>query len=58
MWSKERFVTFIEDLESNACLRDVHCADYKNLIENGDTIIFSQKHMKSALSKMKKIANL
>jgi hypothetical protein len=30
MWSKERVFTLTEDLHSNACLWDVHCADYKN----------------------------
>jgi ASC-1-like (ASCH) protein len=54
MWSNERVVTFIEDLESNARLWDVHCADYKNRNKKGDTIIFLQKNMKSALSKLRK----
>jgi hypothetical protein len=43
MWSKERIATFIEDLQSNACLWDVHCADYKNCNKKGDAIIFLKK---------------
>jgi hypothetical protein len=30
MWSNEKFRIFIEDLQSSACLWNVHCADYKN----------------------------
>jgi hypothetical protein len=42
-WSKERVVTFIEDLQFSACLWGVHCADCKNRNKKGDASIFLQK---------------
>jgi hypothetical protein len=43
MWSIERVLTFIEDFQSNACLWDVHHADYKNCIKKSDAIDFLAK---------------
>jgi hypothetical protein len=43
MWLKERFLAFIEDLQSSACILDVHCADYKNHNKKGDAIDFLAK---------------
>jgi hypothetical protein len=41
MWSNERVLTVIEDLQSNdACLWNVHCADYKNRNNKGNAIDF------------------
>jgi hypothetical protein len=40
MWSNEGVLTLIEDLQSNACLWDVPCADYKNRNKKGDAIDF------------------
>jgi hypothetical protein len=34
--SKERVLNFTENLQSNACLGDVRCADYKNRNKKGD----------------------
>jgi hypothetical protein len=63
----ERFHTFIEDSQSNACVWDVHCADYKNhnkdgdaidflakKYEKGDAIDFLAKNFNSALLKLRK----
>jgi len=33
--SKERVFNFTEDVQSNACLWDVRCADYKNRNKKG-----------------------
>jgi hypothetical protein len=43
MWSNERVLTSIEDLQSSACLWDVHCTDYKNRNKKGDVIDFLEK---------------
>jgi hypothetical protein len=55
VWSNERVLTFIENLQSSACLWDVHCADYKNRNKKGDAMDFlAKKNMKSALLKLRK----
>jgi hypothetical protein len=38
--SKERIFSFAEDLQSNACLWDVRCADYKNRNKKSDATDF------------------
>jgi hypothetical protein len=54
MWWDERFLTFIEDLQSNACLWDVHCAYYKNSDKKVVRLIFLQKNIKLPLLKLRK----
>jgi hypothetical protein len=54
MWLNERIRNFIEDLQSSACLWDVHCADYKNRSKKVMRLSFLQKSTKSALSKLRK----
>jgi hypothetical protein len=54
MWSKERIATFIEDLQSNACLWDVHCADYKNRNKNVMRLFSCKKYEISTIEVEKK----
>jgi hypothetical protein len=54
MWLDESVLTFIEDLESSACLWDVQCADYKNRNKKGDAIDFLVKKYEIAISKLRK----
>lgn len=49
-------LTFVEDLQSHACLRDVHCAEYKNRNKKGDDVSLIGKNMNTLLLKSKKIA--
>jgi hypothetical protein len=59
MWSNEEFLTFIEDLQSSACLWDVHCADYKTVLKKGDAIDFlARKYKISTIKVNKKVGNL
>jgi hypothetical protein len=59
MWLNERVITFIEDLQSSACLWDVHCAKYKNRNKKGDAIDFlAKKYEISHIEVEKKSANL
>jgi hypothetical protein len=52
MWSNEGVRTFIDDLLSNACLWDGHCADYKNRNKKAIQFILLQKNIKPALMKL------
>jgi hypothetical protein len=57
MRSNERFLTFVEDLQSHASLWGVHCAEYKNCRKKkkrGDVINLIAKNMNSLLLKLKK----
>jgi hypothetical protein len=54
IWSKERIITFIEDLQSNVCLWDGHSAHYKTRNRKGEAIDFLAKNVKSALLKLRK----
>jgi hypothetical protein len=47
MWSNERVLTFIEDLQPSACLWDAHCADNKNSNKKGDAIDFLTKKIRN-----------
>jgi hypothetical protein len=54
MWLHESVLAFTEDLQSSACVWDVHCADYKNRYKKGDATEFLGKNTKSAISKLRK----
>jgi hypothetical protein len=54
MWSKERVLTFIEDLQSNACLWDMNCPDYENRNKKGDAIDFLARKYKISTTEVKK----
>jgi hypothetical protein len=59
MWLNERVVTFIEHLQSSACLWDVHCANYKNHNKKSDVIDFlAKKYEISNTEVEKKITNV
>jgi hypothetical protein len=54
MWSNERVLTVVEDLQSHACLWDVHCAEYKNRNKNGDAISLIAKKLKLIITEVEK----
>jgi len=54
MSSKERVFSFTEDLQSNACLWDVRCADYKNRNRKGDATDFMAKRCVINTAEVKK----
>jgi hypothetical protein len=58
MWLNERVLAFIEDLQSSACLWDVHCADYKTRNKKVMRLIFLQKNEISTIEVEKKVAIL
>jgi len=56
MWLNERDFTFTEDLESIACLWDVHCAYYKNRFKSGYVTDFLAKMYEINTTEVEKIA--
>jgi hypothetical protein len=54
VWSNERVVTFIKDLQSSACLWDMHYTDYKNCNKKCDAIDFLAKKYESSTTDIEK----
>jgi hypothetical protein len=49
MGSNEGFLTFMGDVQSNACLLNVHCAGSNTRNKRVIQLVFLQENMKSAL---------